>query len=59
MKFGWQTQDLNKYGACGNAKKATKEKGENTVEYACEKIIEAIGEIEKMSLEFLSNQIEY
>ena len=59
VKFGWQAQDLNKFGACGNAKKATKEKGESTVEYACEKIVEAIGEIEKLSPGFLSNQTEY
>ena len=58
-KFGWQAQDLNKFGACGNAKAATKEKGELTIEYTCEKIIEAISEIEKVSLKLISNQTEF
>ena len=58
-KFGWQAQDLNKFGACGNAKAATKEKGELTIEYTCEKIIEAITEIEKVSSKLISNQTEF
>ena len=59
VKFGWQTQDLNKFGACGNAKAATKEKGELTVKYTCGKILEAISEIEKVSSKLISNQTEF
>ncbi len=59
VKFGWQAQDLNTFGACGNAKAATKEKGEITLKHACMKIIEAISEMEKISPKIVSNKTEY
>ena len=54
-KIAWQAQDLNRMGACGNAKIATSEKGEITVKYVCEKLLEVFNEIEKVPISFVSN----
>ena len=56
-KFGWQSQDLNAYGACGNALLSTAEKGNLTLEFASEKLLEIIKEIESVSLDLLSEKI--
>jgi len=54
-KIAWQAQDLNRMGACGNAKIATSEKGQITVKYVCKKLLEVFNEIEKVPISFVSN----
>ena len=58
-KFGWQIQDLNKYGACGNAKIANEEKGKSTLNFVCKKILEVIMEIEAIPLSLISDDTAY
>lgn len=51
--FGWQTQDLNSAGACGNALDADAGRGWRIVEYAAERFIELLREIERFPLSAL------
>jgi creatinine amidohydrolase len=48
--FGWQTQDLNPEGACGNALDADAERGRLMVEHAAERFIELLREVERFPL---------
>jgi creatinine amidohydrolase len=48
--FGWQAQDLNPNGACGDATKATAELGRLTVERAAERLLALIEEISRYPL---------
>ena len=48
--FGWQTQDLNPEGACGNALDADAERGRLMIEYAAERFIELLREVERFPL---------
>jgi creatinine amidohydrolase len=43
--FGWQTQDLNEYGACGNALDADAPRGQKIVEHIAPRIIELLREV--------------
>ena len=58
-KFGWQIQDLNKFGACGNAKIASVEKGKLTLNFVCKKILEVIKEIEAIPFSLISDDTAY
>jgi creatinine amidohydrolase len=42
--FGWQTQDLNEFGACGNALDADAERGRKIVEHVALRIVELLHE---------------
>jgi creatinine amidohydrolase len=44
-KMGWQTQDYNAMGACGNASIATAEKGHAVINTAAEKLAQLLQEI--------------
>ncbi len=46
-KIGWQTQDLNPAGACGDASAATVELGERLVKNAATQLIELLREVER------------
>jgi creatinine amidohydrolase len=48
--FGWQMQDINPKGACGNALAADVERGRMSVERAADKLIKLIGEIMRYPL---------
>ena len=48
--FGWQTQDLNPAGACGNALDADAERGRLMIEHAAERFIELLREVERFPL---------
>jgi creatinine amidohydrolase len=48
--FGWQTQDLNPEGACGNALDADAERGRLIVEHAAARLIELLREVERFPL---------
>jgi creatinine amidohydrolase len=49
-RFGWQTQDLNPKGACGDATKATAGLGKLTVELAAVRLLVLIDEISRYPL---------
>jgi creatinine amidohydrolase len=49
-RFGWQTQDLNPKGACGDATKATADLGKLTVERAATRLLVLIDEISRYPL---------
>lgn len=49
--FGWQTQDLNAQGACGNASAATAEKGRAVAESAVANMIELLTEVVRYPLD--------
>jgi creatinine amidohydrolase len=48
--FGWQTQDLNPDGACGDATRADARRGEILVERASQALATLIGEVARHSL---------
>jgi creatinine amidohydrolase len=45
-KIGWQVQDLNPFGACGNAVDTTPEMGEKIVKHAAKQLIELLREVQ-------------
>jgi creatinine amidohydrolase len=49
-RFGWQAQDLNPKGACGDATKATADLGRLTVERAAARLLVLIDEISRYPL---------
>jgi creatinine amidohydrolase len=49
-RFGWQAQDLNPRGACGDATKATADLGKLTVERAAARLLVLIDEISRYPL---------
>ena len=59
VKFGWQSQDLNSSGACGNAKISSIEKGKVTLDFVCKRLIEVFKEIEDVPISLISKKIEY
>jgi creatinine amidohydrolase len=48
--FGWQTQDLNPEGACGNALDADSERGRLMIEHTAERFIELLREVARFPL---------
>lgn len=54
-KPGWQVQDMNPHGAAGNALAATAEKGRKTIDYAADRLVELLGEVERAPLSWLDN----
>lgn len=51
--FGWQVQDLNEHGACGNARAATGELGRQLVDHAAAQFAHLLGEVSRYPLERL------
>jgi len=51
--FGWQTQDLNPHGACGNAAAADAERGAQLVDYYARRFVQLLREIDRFPLETL------
>lgn len=54
-KLGWQTQDLNPEGACGDATRATAAKGQAVLDYVSDRFVELLGEIDRFDLARLDN----
>ena len=52
-KMGWQTQDCNAMGACGNAAAATAEKGQAIIDAAGKKMAQLLYEIAALPLSTL------
>ncbi|MFD1198693.1 creatininase family protein [Brucella gallinifaecis] len=55
-KPAWQVQDINSYGAAGDASIATAEKGRKTIDFAAQRLVEVLAEIERVPLSWLDNQ---
>ncbi|MFN0164412.1 MAG: creatininase family protein [Burkholderiales bacterium] len=53
-RIGWQTQDLNPQGACGNAARATAETGRRVLEHVAARFVEVLDEVERFPLESLN-----
>lgn len=56
--FGWQTQDLHRAGACGNAAIATAEKGRIVVETISERLIAFLDEVATYPLDHIRSDID-
>jgi len=54
--FGWQTQDLNEQGACGNAIDADAERGRRIVESVAERFIALLREVDRFPLSALRSR---
>lgn len=52
-KFGWQTQDLNPAGACGDARNADAGRGAKLVDFAARKFITLLEEVHRFPLSLL------
>jgi creatinine amidohydrolase len=52
-KMGWQTQDYNPFGACGNASIATADKGHAVTQAAGQKLAQLLQEISQLPLSTL------
>jgi creatinine amidohydrolase len=55
-KIGWQTQDLNPQGACGDAGKATADKGRAVIDFVSARFVELLQEVQRYDLSRLDNQ---
>jgi creatinine amidohydrolase len=52
-KVGWQTQDLNAFGAAGDASKATVEKGHSVLDYVSDRFVELLDEVRRVPMSVL------
>lgn len=55
-KLGWQTQDLNPEGACGDATRATAEKGRAVLDFVSDRFVELLTEVHRFDLARLGNE---
>jgi creatinine amidohydrolase len=53
-KIGWQTQDLNPQGACGNAAAASAAKGQAILEFVSDRFVELLREVQRAPLSLLN-----
>lgn len=53
-KLGWQIQDLNPAGACGDASAATSDKGEQVVDHVAGHFIDMLRDIDGISVDWLA-----
>lgn len=56
--FGWQTQDLHRAGACGDASLATAEKGRMVVEHVSERLLALLREVSQYPLDAMRDDID-
>ncbi len=54
--LAWQTQDLNPWGACGNAAAGTAAKGQAVIEGVASQFVELLGEFHALAPKWLSDQ---
>lgn len=54
--FGWQTQDLNPHGACGDASVADAARGKIAVDFAAARFVTLLQEIDRFSLANLKSR---
>ncbi len=55
-KLGWQMQDLNAAGACGNAAAATVAKGRAVLDHAAQQLVRLLQEVQELPLSFLDTK---
>lgn len=55
-RLGWQAQDMNAAGACGNAAAATAEKGRAFIDHAARQIATLLQEVQNMPLSSLETR---
>jgi creatinine amidohydrolase len=55
-KIGWQTQDLNPQGACGDATKASADKGRAVIDFVSSRFVELLQEVQRYDLSRLDNR---
>jgi creatinine amidohydrolase len=55
-KLGWQTQDLNPEGACGDASNANAEKGRAVIDHVAARFVELLHEVHRFDLARLANE---
>jgi len=55
---GWKAQDMNPAGACGQADRATAEKGQATLDHAVLRLVEVMAEIDALPLSWLKQRPE-
>ena len=53
-KLGWQIQDLNPAGACGDASLATAQKGQGVIDHVAIHFIEMLRDLDEMSPDWLT-----
>lgn len=51
--FGWQAQDLNAWGVCGNAAAADAERGARVAQHLVEQFVDLVGEVGRFPLDRL------
>jgi creatinine amidohydrolase len=56
VSFGWQTQDLNEHGACGNALDADAQRGQRIIEHVAPRIVELLREVTAYPLSALRDR---
>jgi creatinine amidohydrolase len=54
-KLGWQTQDLNPDGACGDATRASADKGRAVIDHVSDRFVELLREVDRYDLSRLDN----
>jgi len=57
--FGWQMQDINPRGACGNAAVADGERGRTAIDRAARRLIQLISEVDKYPLSRIRAQTDF
>ncbi len=57
-KLGWQAQDMNPAGACGDATKATADKGRAFIAHAAAQIVTLLHEVHRMPLSHLDTKAD-
>ena len=57
-RIGWQAQDLNAAGACGNAAAATAVKGRAFVAHAARQIVTLLQEVHQLPVDFLNTRAD-
>jgi creatinine amidohydrolase len=55
-KLGWQTQDLNPEGACGDATLASADKGRAVLDFVSSRVVELLQEVHAFDLRRLHNE---
>lgn len=55
-RLAWQTQDLNPHGACGDASRATAEKGRKVIDHVARRLVDLLVEVDRAPLNWLANQ---
>ncbi len=55
-KIGWMTQDMNQAGACGDASRATAEKGAATIAHVARRFVNVLGQIDRLPADWLKRR---